>query len=203
LPLTFLPLVDAFKAAGVTMGIVRRFRVSHALARLLHKFGTPTRVTEGHFATEPGSESFVRLEGDQCDLVLVHQGHEPLEEKTRVPLKQGEILLDVCAGRVDLDRVNFPLNGRRVSLDRIFKPGLLDLAWMVFERQEEADNFDPPVWFGPEVTADAAFRHHAFALGGIPAGDEVELSNAALNSILDEIERSSRSADVIPMRNRA
>jgi CYTH domain-containing protein len=185
------------------MEIIRTFRVSHALARLLHKFGTPARVTEGHFATGPGSESFVRLEGGQCDLVLVHQGHEPLEEKTRVPFKQGEILLDVCAGRVDLDRISFPLNGRRVSLDRMFQPGLLDLAWMTFDRQEEADNFDPPVWFGPEVTADAAFRYHGVALGGVPAGDEVELSNAALNCILDELERTARSAEVVPMRSRA
>lgn len=187
------------------MEIIRTFRVSHALARLLHKFGNPVRITEGHFATEPGSESFVRLEGDQCDLVLVHQsGREPLEEKTRVPAKQGEILLDVCAGRIDLDRVNFPLNGRRISLDRLFQPEPIDFAWMAFERQEEADNFDAPVWFGPEVTSDAAFQNHNIALGGVPAGDEVELSNAALNSILDELERSSaRSADVVPMRSRA
>jgi len=191
------------------MEIIRTFRVSHALARLLHKFGNPVRIVEGHFATEPGSESFVRLEDGQCDLVLVREGgaehpeDEHLEEKTRVPLRQGEILLDVCPGRVDLDRVSFPLNGRRVSLDRIFKPGPLDLAWIAFDRQEEAENFDPPVWFGPEVTADAAFRRHNLALGGVPAGDEVELSNAALNSILDELERSARTADVVPMRSRA
>jgi len=186
------------------MEIIRKFRVSHALARLLHKFGSPARIVEGYFATEPGSQSFVHLDGDQCDLVLVHQGSQvPLEEKTRVPVKQGEILLDVCAGRVELERVNFPLNGRRVSLDRVFQPGLLDFAWIAFERQEEADKFDPPVWFGPEVSDNAAFGYHDIAFGGVPVGDEVELSNAALNSILDELERSARSADVVPMRSRA
>lgn len=186
------------------MEIIRKFRVSHALARLLHKFGSPARIKEGHFATEPGSQSFVRLDGDQCELVLLHQGGSiPLEERTRVPVKQGEILLDVCAGKVELDRVNFPLNGRRVSLDRVFQPGLLDFAWVAFERQDEADTFDPPVWFGPEVTTDAAFGYHDTALGGVPVGDEIALSNAALNSILDELERSARSAEVVPMRSRA
>lgn len=186
------------------MEIIRKFRISPALARLLHKFGDPIRITEGHFATEPGSESFVRLKSDQCNLVLVHQGsREPREEKTRVPAKQGKLLLDVCAGRIDLDRVNCPLNGRRISLDRLFQPGSIDFAWIAFERQEEADNFDPPVWFGPEVTADTAFRYHDIALGGVPAGDEIALSNAVLNGILDEIERTARSADVVPIRSRA
>jgi CYTH domain-containing protein len=99
--------------------------------------------------------------------------------------------------------VNFPVNGRRVSLDRVFQPGPLDLVWIAFERKEEADNFDPPVWFGPEVSSDAAFGYHDIALRGVPAADEIELSNAALNSILDELERSARSADVVPMRSRA
>ena len=70
------------------MEIIRKFRVSHALARLLHKFGSPMRITQGHFATEPGRESFVRLEGNQCHLVLVDRsGHAPQEEKTQVPIK--------------------------------------------------------------------------------------------------------------------
>ena len=186
------------------MEVIRKFRVSHALARLLHKFGTPLRITQGHFATEPGRESFVRLEANQCYLVLVDRsGHESQEERTQVPIKQGEILLDVCAGKLELERLNFPLSGRRVSLDRIIKPGFLDIAWVQFENQHDADNFDPPIWFGPEITTDAAFREHEIALAGVPAGDEVELSNAALNSILDELERSSRSADVVKMRSRA
>jgi CYTH domain-containing protein len=186
------------------MDIIRKFRVSPALARLLHKFGHPTRIIEGHFATEPESISYVRLEGDQCDLVLVHRGGgEPLEERTRVPAKQGHILLDVCAGRIDLDRVHFPFNGRRIALDRLIQPKLLDLASVTFESHEDAAAFQPPVWFGEEVTGNDAFSAHELALRGVPELEEVELSNAALNSILDELERSARSAEVVPLRNRA
>ena len=45
------------------MEIIRKFRVSHALARLLHKFGSPVRITQGHFATGAGRESFAGLTG--------------------------------------------------------------------------------------------------------------------------------------------
>ena len=186
------------------MEIIRTFRISPALARLLHKLGNPGRIVEGHFATEPGRQSLVRIDGDQCDLVLVQQDSpDAVEEKVRVPAKQGAILLDVCAGRLELNRISFPVGGRHVSLDRILKPGPLDVAWIAFERQEEADNFDPPVWFGPEVSDTAAFGYHDIAIGGVPAGEEVELSNAALNSILDEIEGSIRNAEITRLRSRA
>jgi len=186
------------------MEISRTFRISPALARLLHKFGSPSRIVEGHFATEPEKQSLVRINGDQCDLVLVQQGSpDAVEEKVSVPAKQGAILLDVCAGRLELERISFPVDGRRVSLDRIFKPGPLDFAWIVFERQEDADDFDPPVWFGPEVSDDAAFKYHDIAIDGVPAEDEVELSNAALDSILDALEGPTRNSDFVRMRSRA
>jgi hypothetical protein len=57
-----------------------------------------------------------------------------------------------------------------------------------FESEEEARDFRPLSWFGPDVTADAAYHNRAIALDGPPQVPEVPLSNAALNSLLDTLE---------------
>jgi len=43
-------------------------------------------------------------------------------------------------------------------------------------------------WFGPDVTSDAAYQNRAIALNGAPQVPEVQLTNAALNSLLDTLE---------------
>ena len=73
-------------------------------------------------------------------------------------------------------------------LDRFIAPGVLDLIRIEFERKEQADAFTPPAWFGPEVTRDAAYDRGSLARGGIPHGEDIALSNAALEELLDTLE---------------
>ena len=78
------------------MSTTRRFLVAPALVRLLRKERGSSRITEGHFAPQGGRNSFVRVDGQACQLILVNNG---VEERTEVPRAHGDALLDVCPAR--------------------------------------------------------------------------------------------------------
>jgi hypothetical protein len=46
----------------------------------------------------------------------------------------------------------------------------------------------PPVWFGPEITAEPSFGRQVIAFNGVPPPDEIALSNAILEALLDSLE---------------
>jgi CYTH domain-containing protein len=182
------------------MSVVRRFLVAPSLVRLLRKERGGARITEGYFAPQAGRTSFVRLQGNNCFLVLV-TGAEgaATEERTEVPRAHGDALLDVCAGKAIYERTAVALSGTEALIDRYVRPAGLDLVSLVFEEAEAAKAFAPPVWFGAEVSADAAYHGQSIALTGVPSAGEVPLSNAALDAVLDLIEpRFGTSRPVVP-----
>jgi hypothetical protein len=71
---------------------------------------------------------------------------------------------------------------------RVLTPGPLDLVSKAFKHDNAAQKFQPPAWFGPEVSADPSYRLRAIALDGLPSVPEVEASNAALISLLDSLD---------------
>jgi len=93
------------------MSVVRRFLVAPALVRLIRKERGGARITEGYFAPQGGRTSFVRIEGQQCHLVLVTKDAQgtATEERTDVPRAHGDALLDVCSGKAAYDRTAVPL----------------------------------------------------------------------------------------------
>ena len=167
------------------MSTIRRFLVAPALVRLIRKERGSARITEGHFAPQGGRSSYVRVDGQVCQLVLVNGG---AEERTDVPRAHGDALLDVCPGKAAYERTAMPLAGREVQIDRYVTPGSLDLISIAFDAESEASAFHAPAWFGREVTAEPAYERSALAIQGVPAGGEVALSNAALDAVLDLIE---------------
>ena len=169
------------------MSVVRRFLVAPSLVRLLRKERGGSRITEGYFAPQGGRTSFVRIDGQQCQLVLV--AGSAGEERTDVPRAHGDALLDVCPGKAAYERTTVALGGGRDALvDRYMTPAGLDLACVAFDDQGAADAFAAPAWFGPEVTADTNYDRHAIALSGVPQAGEVSIGNAALDAVLDLIE---------------
>ncbi len=172
------------------MSVVRRFLVAPALVRLIRKERGGARITEGYFAPQGGRTSFVRVDGQQCHLVLITKDAQGVtaEERTDVPRAHGDALLDVCSGKAAYDRTALSLGTREAVIDRYVSPGSLDLVSITFEEAGEAAAFAAPPWFGSDVTDDAAYDRQALALQGIPATGEIGLSNAALDSVLDLIE---------------
>lgn len=167
------------------MSTTRRFLVAPALVRLIRKERGSSRITEGHFAPQGGRNSFVRVDGQACQLVLVNGG---VEERTDVPRAHGDALLDVCPGKAAYDRTTLTSGGREIFIDRYVSPGSLDLVSVAFDDGGQASAFQAPAWFGREVTNEAAFERAALAIQGVPAAGETSLSNAALDAVLDLIE---------------
>ncbi|WP_336486265.1 hypothetical protein [Methylobacterium nigriterrae] len=172
------------------MSVVRRFLVAPSLVRLIRKERGGSRITEGYFAPQTGRTSFVRVDGQQCHLVLVTTGADgrATEERTDVPRAHGDALLDVCSGKAAYDRTAVSVAGRDVVIDRYVSPGSLDLISITFDNESDANGFVAPVWFGREVSSDAAYERHTVALQGPPQSGEISLSNAALDAVLDLIE---------------
>ncbi|MBF9232627.1 CYTH domain-containing protein [Microvirga alba] len=179
------------------MSTSRRYLIASSLARLIRKERGGNRVTEGHFPNQADRSSYVIIEGDIGNLVLITTGADaPVEERTEVPRAHAEALLDVTPGKVDYVRSHLTVGTRDIHINRFVTPGPLDLISVEFETEEEARDFRPLSWFGPDVTTEIAYQNRAIALEGLPAAPDVPISNAALNSLLDALENrfgSSRS----------
>lgn len=172
------------------MSVVRRFLVASSLVRLIRKERGGSRITEGYFPPQGGRTSYVRVDGQNCHLVLVTASPDgsTAEERTDVPRAHGDALLDVCSGKAAYDRTVVALGGREAMIDRYVAPAVLDIVSVAFDSPDEASAFSAPAWFGPEVTADPAYERHAVGINGAPQPTEIGLSNSALDAVLDLIE---------------
>jgi hypothetical protein len=167
----------------------RRYLIASSLARLIRKERGGNRVTEGHFPNQADRSSFVVVEGEKGSLVLVHASPGgPIEERTEVPRAHAEALLDVTPGKLDYLLTHLTVGTRDIQIVRFVTPGPLDLISVSFESEDEARDFRPLSWFGPDVTTEAVYQNRSIALEGAPQAPDVPMSNAALNSLLDALE---------------
>src|SRR6059058_338935 len=165
----------------------RRFLVASSLARLIRKEGGIAGcVVEGYFPARPDWDHFVSLEPGHAYLVLAPARDGAGEvEQTEVPRAQAEALLGVCAGKVGFECTIVPLrDGKQTLLQRFVAPGRLDLLSVEFATEEDADGFVPPAWFGSEVTQNPAYHRGSLARAGLPAPEDISLSNAMLEELL-------------------
>src|SRR5215204_6049820 len=114
-------------------------------------------------------------------------------------------LLDVCAGRLTLERSTLPIDGgAEVLIERIAQPRSINTVTVEFHNPDEAQAFTPPPWFGPEITTESSFGRQVIALDRLPELPEVPLSNAIMEAVLDLLEdRASTSQPVTAPAPRA
>jgi CYTH domain-containing protein len=171
------------------MRTTRRFLLAPSLARVIEKERAGHWVTEGYFADQPRGNTYVRLEEGIGSLILVRHGSgERVEEPTDLPRSQTEALLDLTPGGVTYLRIPLSLGPSGAEILRFTAPGSLDLISVEFKRDEDARDFQPLAWFGPEVTTAPSYQNRSLALAGLPGRPEVELTDGALNSLLDTLE---------------
>jgi len=77
-------------------------------------------------------------------------------------------------------------------------PSVLDTVSIQFENPDQAATFALPDWLGPEITAEPSFGREMMALNGVPPINEVPLSNASLEALLDVFEDQGRTAERTP-----
>ncbi len=170
------------------MSTSRRFLLASSLARLIQMERGGQRIVEGYFPERDGRCSCVRLDGRAgCLILITHGSNGPAEEPTEIPLAHAEVLLAVTTAEVGYVRTSLFL-GAAVHVSRFAVPGPLDLIDVTFEHEQEAKEFQPPVWFGPEVSADPRFRNQSLALTGLAPAPELPLTDEALNTLLDILE---------------
>jgi CYTH domain-containing protein len=185
------------------MPVSRRFQIAPSLARLIQKSFVPARVTEGHFPPHSERQSYVRLDNRQATLILTTFDGNPevAEETTSLPSVHAQALLKVCTGTVVIERSAVPLPSMHAFVDRFVAPGPLDLVSVEFATSTEAAGFQPPLWFGMEVSTEDRFLNREIALFGLPPVEEAEVSNIALEAVLDFVDASAASAPAITLNH--
>ncbi|MBL0407269.1 hypothetical protein JKG68_25420 [Microvirga aerilata] len=174
------------------MPITRCFLLASSLARLIEKERGGHRVTEGYFPDQPGRSTYVRVEERIGSLILVrHSSGEQVEEPAELSRNQTEALLDLAQGGIAYRRILLSLGSRQVQVCRFTAPGPLDLVSVEFDRDEHGRDFQPLDWFGPEMTDEFAYQNRSLALAGLPEAPEVDVTDAALSSLLDSLENRS------------
>lgn len=70
-------------------------------------------------------------------------------------------------------------------LEQLLLARPIDLLSISFDRQQEAEWFQVPLWVGPDVTGDLSLQKAAIALYGEPEVGEITISNDSLEALLD------------------
>jgi CYTH domain-containing protein len=161
--------------------------------RLIRKERSGERMIDGYFPDQSERSSHVHLAGEKGSLVLVTRdpGAAPVEERTEVPHIHAAALLDLVAGKLGYVRSKLPVAGQEIFVDHLVSSEPLDLISVEFEADVGAEAFTPPPWFGPEITDGARYLNRLIAVKGFPEQHGVELSNLALDSLLDALESRS------------
>jgi adenylate cyclase len=147
--------------------IERKFRVAHVPTGL----GDGTALRQAYVAVEGDVE--VRVRSDGTHHVLTVKGGAGLErDEVEVAIDTAEFAdmwrlagdrhLEKTRHRVDLDGVTAELD--------LYAGALAGLAVVEveFASRQEAEAFDPPDWFGAELTGAAGWSNAALARHGAP-----------------------------------
>jgi len=182
------------------MKIARRFLLAPSLARLIAKErGVDRQIVEGYLSVQSGKNQFVRVQTDQCHLVLSLLGTEGeiMEDLAPLPRAHAEALFDLCVGQISYDQLHLPIPSvvcHRALLDRVVYPSNCDIITVEFDNQQQAEAFEVLRWFGPEVTSEYTHERRYIALNGLPPNPEVPLSNLQLEQVLDMLEQAIPAA---------
>jgi CYTH domain-containing protein len=165
----------------------RYFVIAPSLARLIQKERGGERVLEGYFPDQPHRSAYVQIEETRSSLILEADGDEASEERVDLPPTHAQALLAVSHGQVEYLRIKLLIGAHEIQALHVVNPSPLDLV-VVTSVPEDGQDLPPLPWFGPEVSGDPAYQRRRLALDGAPDAPEVDLTNAALNSLLDLLE---------------
>jgi CYTH domain-containing protein len=170
------------------MSTTRVFLLASALARLTERERGGDLVRQGFFPDRSSRSAHVQVSGGTGHLILVsHPAAGRLEEPAEISRAQAEALLELTAGRTEYLSIPIDIGSYSAIIQRFVTPASLDLISVAFKHDKAARKFQPPVWFGPEVTSEPTYQVRSLALTGLPSTPGVEVTNEALNSLLDTL----------------
>jgi adenylate cyclase len=129
------------------------------------------QIDQGYLAADAESEVRVRRIGEESFLTVKRgSGRDRLEDEIEITAEQLEALWPATEGRrLAKHRFYVPLDGLTAEVD--VYGGKLDgliTAEVEFDSVAHSESFDPPPWFGDEITGDAGYANQALAKDGIP-----------------------------------
>jgi adenylate cyclase len=154
----------------VGLEIERKFLVDRVPADLA--FDSEDAIDQGYLVVGGEDEVRLRRRGDR-HLITVKRGHGLEREEVEVPLAQPsfETLWPLTKGRrLEKTRRTTPLGDLTAELD-VYRGPLVGLATVEIEfpNAAAADAFQPPPWFGRELTGEERYSNQRLALDGLPA----------------------------------
>jgi len=130
-------------------------------------------IRQGYLALDGDIEVRVRLTPKAAVLTIkAGRGGVRTEEEVTLDRRQGDALWELTEGRrVQKTRRRVRIGDAEAEIDEY--SGALDglvVAEVEFADEEAARAFEPPAWFGREVTDDGRYANRGLATDGIPAG---------------------------------
>jgi CYTH domain-containing protein len=174
----------------------RRFLVSPCIARLMaRERGFDRQIVEGYLSSQTGKDQLIRLEADQAHFVLSERdpAGDLVEKLAPLPREHAEALFGLCIGQISYDRLHLPPQSglsHAIQLDRVVYPSSFDLITVEFDDVQQAEAFQVPIWFGPEVTTEFTYEWRYIALNGLQSNLEVPLSSQQVEAVLDMLDQS-------------
>ncbi len=169
------------------MPIQRLFVIAPSVARLIRNERGGEHVREGYFPDQPQRSTFVQIEEARSSLILQARADGAPEEQADLPPAHAQALLAVSQSQVEYLRTRLSVGSYEIQVLHFVRPASLDLVAVVVPSEDEQD-FHPLPWFGPEVSAEPAYQRRRLALEGIPHARDVDVTNGALNHLLDLLE---------------
>jgi CYTH domain-containing protein len=169
------------------VGTHRLFIIAPSVARLIQKERGGERVLEGYFPDQRQHRTYVQIEETRSSLILETDGDGAPEEQADLPPAHAQALLAVSQGQVEYVRTRVSIGSHELQVVHFIRPAPLDLVAAAVPPEEEKD-FHPLPWFGSEVSAESAYQRRRLALDGAPDARDADVTNGALNHLLDLLE---------------
>jgi CYTH domain-containing protein len=137
--------------------VYRLFIIAPSVARLIRKERGGERVVEGYFPDQSGRSTYVQVEDGRASLILKAERDEASEERADLPRAHAQALLAVSQGQVVYLRTRLAIGSHEIHVRHVVRPEALDLVAVVSAPGDGLD-LSPLPWFGPEVSAEAAYQ---------------------------------------------
>ena len=135
-------------------------------------FARRRAILQGYLAIDGDTEVRIRRTPDGATLTIKHGGGEVrVEEELALGARQADALWELTEGR-RLQKVRREMRVGGVDVEVDVYSGALDglvVAEVEFIDEASSQAFDPPPWFGREVTEDPAYKNRNLSMFGLPA----------------------------------
>jgi CYTH domain-containing protein len=135
-------------------------------------FARRTAILQGYLALDGDTEVRVRRTPGGSTLTIKHgSGEVRVEEEIELDERRAGALWRLTEGRrLEKTRRQIRVDGHDVDVDEY--SGALDglvVAEVEFVDEASARAFEPPAWFGREITGDPAYANRNLSMFGLPA----------------------------------